>query len=131
MGAEGSRIHSRPQWELKLVQKGVEESRCDRSAPDIEWGWYPRLQEALEAETPQTSPITLQVFESVVDPHLVCFKKSINLIAGSKSQNAAELRLSKPPLTVLLRYQCLQRTTRQIPAGGVQASGEIVGNVNG
>jgi hypothetical protein len=68
-------------------------------------GWYQQLQEALKAKTPQASPISLQVFESVVNPHLVGLEKSVDLIARSEAQNRAKVRLRKPSLAILIRNE--------------------------
>ena len=84
-----------------------------------------------EAQALQGGPITLEVFQRVVEPHFVSLEKAIQFLASREAQKLAQLRFGEPTGLVFLQTERFQGATGEVSARRGETLGDIVGDVNG
>jgi hypothetical protein len=63
-----------------------------------------------EAEAAEACALVLQVLKSVINPDLMSFEKVVNLIAGFKAEQTAEIRLGETSLSIFIGNERFEDT---------------------
>ena len=79
----------------------------------------------------QRCPFLLEIFHGVVFINFVDFKKSIEFISGSKTQQTPQFGLGDMAALEFFESEALERPARKIAARPGHATGDIVGDVDG
>ena len=84
-----------------------------------------------EAQSLQGGPITLEIFQRVVEPNFVSLEKAIQFLTSGEAQKVAQLRFGEATGLVLFQTERFQSATGEVSACSGETLGDIVRDVNG
>ena len=73
---------------------------------------------------------TAEIFKGVVDPDVMGFHESVELVSGTESEEPSQFILGETAVLVFLQRECLKRPARQIAALCAKTAREIIRNFN-
>jgi hypothetical protein len=82
-----------------------------------------------KAQSPQGRAFPLEVFQGVVEPHLMSLEKAVEFMASLQTEKLAQLRLSQPTSLVLFQRKCFQCAAGEIAPCGGEPLSDIVRDV--